>query len=225
MHGAPCLGWSRGSLPESRGRLMSGLRKQAFRVAALVSCLVLLGCGSGSDHGGKDADASSAGGSAAGTGGSSGASGGAKGSSGASSNGGANGSGGAIGAGGSATDGGGIASAPPATCDAPVPLADVSSPGSVVGNGTPDSCTEQALIAAVTKGGVVTFDCGAAAHTITVTSQIDVKKDTVIDGGGKVTLSGSKRRASFTSRAPGTSRRRCSPCRTSDSRMASRPTC
>lgn len=78
---------------------------------------------------------------------------------------------------------------PAATCDPPVKLAGVSSPASVVGDGTAASCTESALDAAITKGGVVTFDCGGAA-TITVTSTKQITKDTVLDGGGVVTLSG-----------------------------------
>lgn len=72
--------------------------------------------------------------------------------------------------------------------------ADVSSPRTVVGNGTPASCTADAFIDAVAKGGVITFDCGEAPHTITLTKPAKVVNDTgpdiVIDGGGKVTLSG-----------------------------------
>ena len=60
----------------------------------------------------------------------------------------------------------------------------------MVGGGTAASCTEAALAAALAAGGVVTFDCGPSPVTITVTAQHDVTKDTVIDGGGKVTLSG-----------------------------------
>jgi len=44
----------------------------------------------------------------------------------------------------------------------------------------------------VAAGGVVTFDCGSAPATITVTSEVPVSKDTTIDGGGLVTLSGGK---------------------------------
>ena len=39
-------------------------------------------------------------------------------------------------------------------------------------------------------GGVVTFDCGPDPVTITVTSEVPVAKDTTIDGGRTVTLSG-----------------------------------
>jgi len=89
-----------------------------------------------------------------------------------------------------ASAGTGGSTPPPQTCPAPIQPADISSPTSVVGTGTAASCTEAALVAALAKGGVVTFDCGAAPVTVTVSAQQDVKLDTVIDGGGTVTLSG-----------------------------------
>ncbi len=61
-----------------------------------------------------------------------------------------------------------------------------------MGTGTPASCTEAALDAAISKGGIVTFDCGSSPATITVTAEVPVTTDTTIDGGGKVTLSGGK---------------------------------
>jgi predicted outer membrane repeat protein len=66
---------------------------------------------------------------------------------------------------------------------------------SAVGSGTPASCTDAALRAAVAKGGTVTFNCGANPHTITVVDDIRISVDTVIDGGGSqqgglITLSG-----------------------------------
>lgn len=71
---------------------------------------------------------------------------------------------------------------------------DVSKPTSVVGGGTPESCTAEAFVAAVAKGGVVTFDCGPDPATILLTKPARVFNDKgtqlVIDGGGKVTLSG-----------------------------------
>jgi len=70
---------------------------------------------------------------------------------------------------------------------------DISSPRTVVGNGSPDSCTSDAVVAAVAKGGVITFDCGSAPKTIILTATAFVFNDkgpVVIDGGGKVTLSG-----------------------------------
>jgi hypothetical protein len=81
---------------------------------------------------------------------------------------------------------------PSAICTAPIGAADVSQPTTVVGTGTAASCTEAALSAALTKGGVVTFDCGTAPATITVTKTIELptNTDSVVDGGGKVTIDG-----------------------------------
>ncbi len=59
-----------------------------------------------------------------------------------------------------------------------------------VGTGTPASCTEAALDAALAGGGLVTFDCGPDPVTITVTSEKATTADTSIDGGGRITLSG-----------------------------------
>jgi hypothetical protein len=81
---------------------------------------------------------------------------------------------------------------------APIPTAgqveDVSTPTSVVGTGTPESCTGSAFVAAVAKGGVITFDCGPDPITILLTQTAKLFNDKgtklVIDGGNKVTLSG-----------------------------------
>ena len=78
---------------------------------------------------------------------------------------------------------------PQARCDAPA-LYDTSSPTTVVGDGTPASCTVAALQAAASAGGVVVFDCGSSPITLSVSSTIMVTNATVIDGGGLVTLSG-----------------------------------
>lgn len=78
---------------------------------------------------------------------------------------------------------------PSAICEAPS-LADIASTTSVVGNGTAASCTAGALQTAANGGGVITFSCGADPVTIAVTSQIVFTKETVLDGGGLVTLSG-----------------------------------
>jgi hypothetical protein len=73
-------------------------------------------------------------------------------------------------------------------------LADVSTPDTVVGTGTPESCTSADVIAAVAGGGVITFDCGPDPVTITLDAPAKVVNDAservVIDGGGLVTLSG-----------------------------------
>ena len=70
----------------------------------------------------------------------------------------------------------------------------VSSPTTVVGTGTPESCTSEAFVAAVANGGIITFDCGRDPVTIVLTSTAKVFNDRgtklVIDGGNKVTLSG-----------------------------------
>jgi hypothetical protein len=60
----------------------------------------------------------------------------------------------------------------------------------VVGSGTAASCTEAAFDAAFIGGGTVTFACGSAPVTITFTGTKVLTADTVIDGGGLVTLSG-----------------------------------
>ncbi len=73
-------------------------------------------------------------------------------------------------------------------------LEDVSSPTTVVGSGTPASCTSAAFVNAVAQGGIVTFDCGPDPVTITLEETARVFNDTgpeiVIDGGGLITLSG-----------------------------------
>lgn len=62
----------------------------------------------------------------------------------------------------------------------------------VVGSGTPGSCTEAALNAALAGGGVVTFSCGGSAVTIPLTSTktISAALATDVEGGGLVTLDG-----------------------------------
>jgi predicted outer membrane repeat protein len=57
----------------------------------------------------------------------------------------------------------------------------------VVGNGTPASCTEAALVAALSGGGDITFNCGGAA-TIPITSSKDISQNTTLHGGGNITL-------------------------------------
>jgi len=46
--------------------------------------------------------------------------------------------------------------------------ADVSNPTTVVGDGTPQSCSSAAFVEAVADGGVITFDCGPDPVTITL---------------------------------------------------------
>jgi hypothetical protein len=75
-------------------------------------------------------------------------------------------------------------------------------PDRVIGHGTPSSCTSQAVVRAVARGGVITFDCGSSPvvirmfHTAKVFNRWngrDVHR-VVIDGGGLVTLSGMGKR-------------------------------
>ncbi len=85
---------------------------------------------------------------------------------------------------------------PTGSCTAGLPTgataASTASPTTVVGTGTAASCTYAALSAAVTKGGVITFNCGSAPVTIAVTTtlKLPIDRDTVIDGGNLVTLDG-----------------------------------
>ena len=83
---------------------------------------------------------------------------------------------------------------------APIPAAaepvSTAHPNHVVGNGTPASCTSAAVVRAVAEGGVITFSCGAAPVTIVMKGTAKIRNTSarvVIDGGGKVTLSGGGR--------------------------------
>jgi hypothetical protein len=63
----------------------------------------------------------------------------------------------------------------------------------VVGDGTPGSCTSQAVVQAVAAGGVIAFSCGPRPVTIVLTATAKVRNTStkvVLDGGGLVTLSG-----------------------------------
>ncbi|MCX9154964.1 hypothetical protein OPU71_02365 [Niveibacterium sp. 24ML] len=85
---------------------------------------------------------------------------------------------------------------PAGACAVPAEAAaeDASKPTQVIGDGTPASCTGAAVVAAVAKGGVISFNCGADPVTITMTQPARIFNNTgpkiVIDGGNKVTLSG-----------------------------------
>ena len=82
--------------------------------------------------------------------------------------------------------------------DSPIPevagTEDTTSPDNVVGNGTPESCTCDAVVDAVAKGGKITFNCGSEPLTIVMDRPAKVVNDAndevVIDGGGLITLSG-----------------------------------
>jgi hypothetical protein len=162
-----------------------------MRIVIAAGTLALLGgCSSdGSTAHGADAGAA--------TGGES-ASGGSSGAGGSAASGGSSGTGGTAATGGSGGGSNGTwkAGNQDGKCGAGVPAegkaADTSNATTVVGTGTAASCTFAALDAAVTKGGVVTFDCGSDALTIAITATLKppTDKDTVIDGKQLVTLDG-----------------------------------
>lgn len=67
-----------------------------------------------------------------------------------------------------------------------------------IGSGTAASCTSAAVVKAVAAGGVITFDCGPQPVTIRMTATAKVRNANgprvVLDGGGRVTLSGQGQR-------------------------------
>lgn len=77
-------------------------------------------------------------------------------------------------------------------------FAEQSSSGvTVIGRGTPASCTSAAVVRAVARGGLITFNCGRRPVTIKMTATAKVRNTSsrvIIDGGGKVTLSGMGKR-------------------------------
>jgi len=85
--------------------------------------------------------------------------------------------------------------------DYPVPAdalpEDVSQPDHIIGNGTPESCTYEAFIDAVARGGKIVFNCGPDPVVIVMKRPAkvfnDADPDIVIDGGNKVILSGNGR--------------------------------
>lgn len=70
----------------------------------------------------------------------------------------------------------------------------VTNPDNVIGDGTPQSCTCDAVVDAVANGGKITFNCGPDPITITMDRPAKVvnnaNSDVIIDGDGLVTLSG-----------------------------------
>ncbi|WP_238433446.1 hypothetical protein, partial [Micromonospora tarensis] len=76
--------------------------------------------------------------------------------------------------------------------------ADTSKPTRTIGTGTPASCTSAAVVKAVAAGGVITFNCGPAPVTIKMAATAKVRNangpKVVLDGGGRVTLSGQGQR-------------------------------
>ncbi|HEY0934700.1 MAG TPA: hypothetical protein VGD91_13275 [Trebonia sp.] len=96
-----------------------------------------------------------------------------------------------------AVPGGSVLAAGNPAGNAAVPAAaqavDSSHPDHVIGTGTTAGCTSAAVVQAVAAGGVITFDCGPQPVTITMTATakvVNTSHQVVLDGGGKVTLSG-----------------------------------
>jgi hypothetical protein len=81
-----------------------------------------------------------------------------------------------------------------ATIPAAARAVDTSNPDRVIGNGTPESCTSAAVVSAVAQGGKITFNCGPEPVLIQMAATAKIVNNTgpeiVIDGGGKVALSG-----------------------------------
>lgn len=64
--------------------------------------------------------------------------------------------------------------------------------GGVIGDGTPGSCTVQALQEALDSGGLITFNCGKNLHIFFPTTPLSITVDgTTVDGGDLIRLSGS----------------------------------
>lgn len=90
-----------------------------------------------------------------------------------------------------------IAGNPDGKCSVPAEAQaeDTSKPDHIIGTGTPESCTSDAVVDTIAKGGVITFNCGPDPIVIKLERTAKIFNNTgpkiVIDGGNKVTLSGS----------------------------------
>ncbi len=73
-------------------------------------------------------------------------------------------------------------------------LAESIAGASVLGNGTPGSVTTAQIQTALSAGGVIAFNLGPNPSTITVSQTLIASRETVLDGGGLVTLSGGNSR-------------------------------
>ena len=85
--------------------------------------------------------------------------------------------------------------APAAAAAAPraAQAVDTSRPDRWVGNGTAASCTSRAVVRAVAKGGIIRFRCGPDPVRIELRETakvVNTSRRVVLDGGGRVTLSG-----------------------------------
>lgn len=81
-------------------------------------------------------------------------------------------------------------------CSVPAEASAVSTsrPDHVIGNGTPESCTSEAVVKTIARGGKITFNCGSEPVIIHMRQTAKIynnrTEEIVIDGGGKVALSG-----------------------------------
>jgi hypothetical protein len=94
-----------------------------------------------------------------------------------------------------------LAAAAPAAAAVPVPrearAVNTSHPDRWVGKGTPRSCTSRAVVRAVARGGVIRFRCGPKPVRIEMQETakvVNTSRRVVLDGRGKVTLSGGGQR-------------------------------
>jgi len=73
-------------------------------------------------------------------------------------------------------------------------LESVENPDTIIGDGSPESCTSKAFIEAVAKGGKIIFDCGPKLTTIKLDGVAkifnDANPDIIIDGNGLIALDG-----------------------------------
>ena len=94
-----------------------------------------------------------------------------------------------------------LAFAAPAAAAVRVPPAaravDTSHPDRWVGSGTARSCTSRAVVRAVAKGGIIRFRCGPGRVRIELKQTakvVNTSRRVVLDGRGRVTLSGGGKR-------------------------------
>lgn len=80
----------------------------------------------------------------------------------------------------------------------PIVLKPAREPDWVIGNGTAESCTEAALLAATTVDGYVTFDCGTNKTEILLSQPIQIENDLELDGKGQIVLDGDGRSSLLT---------------------------
>jgi hypothetical protein len=86
-----------------------------------------------------------------------------------------------------------VASAAPAGASPATEVARAKQADTVIGNGTPGSCTSAKVVRAVAQGGSIAFSCGPDPVVISMkrtAKVVNTSARVVIDGGNKVTLNG-----------------------------------